>query len=115
MRRILVLFLLALLSSPAFANDTPTQTPESELEMFECVPRCLQRTINGLCRQWGSDFCSPYPNTQCIPYCIDRSILGMCRQLGADFCGVDPYCEPYCEDRNGIGQCRRYGSDACYG
>jgi hypothetical protein len=104
---LLVALHLALATTPAaLAQD-------GDAERLYCVAFCQQRTITGMCLDYGPDFCTPYPETGCVEHCTQRSITQRCAQYGADFCGIAPECAPYCEDRSVTGMCLRYGQDAC--
>jgi hypothetical protein len=103
--------LIAILMSLVATLSAPNAAAEAEA--LYCVPHCTSRSINGMCLDYGADFCTPYPGTACIEHCTDRTITLMRRQYGADFCGIEPYCQPYCEERSVTGMCLRYGQDAC--
>lgn len=78
-----------------------------------CVRRCIQRSINGTCFKWGSDFCGMAPETACIPHCIRRSPNTRCMGYGHDFCGYAPDCTLHCQNVGVSGNCLQYGADAC--
>jgi hypothetical protein len=92
----------------------PVETDNEAFYGATCVKRCVQRSINGMCLNYGRDFCAKGPGVACIPHCVQRSIHKSCLNHGMDFCGNYPECIIRCERTAVTGQCLQYGPDACF-
>lgn len=119
MRHVLLIVLLALLSSFAIANEDQQRASSETIEALRT--EIIELKLAGLSVDKQRDPRCDEDNRRpprrdpvsCVSNCTWRNVDGSCLSYGADFCGVNPSCTPNCTWRNVDGSCLSYGADIC--